>query len=200
MASGSPSKAVALATILMTVFTLVQLRVVPSVKAGTVESNRSDGGDAIEQRHYVAYSLNAAEASVRKAQRDHSDFRQDRGLYGLGGMSRPKALFFDPTTNDWILLGERSIDGGDLTLDDFAVALRTRFLYPDSDPGVTIDPVLPTGGSLHSRVDWDLVKRQNVRFFGSLKNTRFGQTCYEADWLMKRIGLGLETLPSMSRA
>ena len=189
MASRSLAKSVLLATILVTAFSMLQLRVVRSVKA------QSDGGGATEQRHYVAYSLRAAEASVRKAQQDHADFRQDHRLYGLGGMSRPKAIFFDSGTKDWILLGERSNDAGDLTLDDFAVALRTRFLYPDTDPGVTIEPTLPGGLAPDRPEDLDLVKRQTVSFFGSLKNTRFGQTCYDADWLMKRVELGLETLP-----
>ena len=32
-------------------------------------------------------------------------------------------------------------------------------------------------------------------FAGGIENTHFGQVCYEANWLMKKIGLGLEKLP-----
>lgn len=34
-----------------------------------------------------------------------------------------------------------------------------------------------------------------MRFFGGIENTHFGQVCYEADWLMKRISFALEQVP-----
>ena len=36
---------------------------------------------------------------------------------------------------------------------------------------------------------------QEVRFFGGIEGTHFGQVCYEADWLMKKIAFGLEKVP-----
>lgn len=69
-----------------------------------------------------------------------------------------------------------------LTLDDWVVSLRSRFIYSDDDPGVSIDP----------REDLKNATGQDVRFFAGVENTRFGNTCLEADWLMKKIGMGLE--------
>ncbi|MGH9427854.1 MAG: tetratricopeptide repeat protein, partial [Terriglobia bacterium] len=57
---------------------------------------------------------------------------------------------------------------------------------------MTIDPVCPQGNKKEGCRDYT---RQEVRFFGGIENTHFGQVCYEADWLMKRIGLALEKLP-----
>jgi tetratricopeptide (TPR) repeat protein len=82
-------------------------------------------------------------------------------------------------------VGERDPKSSVLTLDDWVAALRARFIHAGEDPGVTIDP----------RGDGQLATRQDVRFFGGVEDTHFGQVCYEADWLMKQIGLGLEKLP-----
>jgi TPR repeat protein len=151
-----------------------------------------------EQRHYIAFSLKAAESRIRQAFNDQSDFRRDRELYGLGGMTKPKAIFFDAVTKDWILLGERSTEAGELTLDDLTVALRTRYRYPDTDPGVTIEPTVSGEKDVMDKPkDWGHAKSLRVVFLGSLKDTRFGQTCYEADWLMKRVALGIETLSNV---
>lgn len=83
-----------------------------------------------------------------------------------------------------------------LTLDDWVAALKARFLHGEKDPGVTIDPV-PSKACLKAGLKEGCrdATRQEVRFFGGIEDTRFGQVCYEADWLMKKIGLALEQLP-----
>ena len=43
--------------------------------------------------------------------------------------------------NDLILVEEQRTDVGELTLDDLAVMLRSRFIYARMDPGVSINPV-----------------------------------------------------------
>jgi TPR repeat protein len=198
MSCGATSRSRATCATSFALSALLQLLVAPLLVAATGDLKQGNGG-ATEQRHYVAFSLKTAEAMVQKAQQNHIDFRQDHALFGLGGMSRPKAIFFDPETKDWILLGERSSEPGDLTLDDFAVAMRTRFRYTNTDPGVTIEPIAPGEGTtnLAQPPEYRTATRQQVKFYGSLQNTRFGLTCYEADWLMKRIGLGLEKLPNV---
>jgi TPR repeat protein len=194
---GKASKSLVSCAATFAICAMVQLFLVSFGNAGTGDLQQNASGTVTEQRHFVAFSLKTAEALVRKAQQDHTDFRQDRVLFGLGGMSKPKALFFESQTNDWILLGERSGDAGDLTLDDLAVALRTRVENPTIDPGVTIEPIAPGEENAEtSPKDWNLATRQQVEFRGSLKDTRFGLTCYEADWLMKRMDLGLEKLPN----
>lgn len=151
-----------------------------------------------ETKTFVAYSMKVAQARVEAAVKSGEDFRKKQpDLYYLGGITKPWALVVDSKNGDWILLGERDQKSSVLTLDDWIVALRARFVHPEKDPGVTIDPrlcdeCLKAGkkeGCSH-------FKRQDVRFFGGIENTHFGQVCYEADWLMKRIGLGIEKLPT----
>ena len=117
-------------------------------------------------------------------------------LYYLGVITKPWAVVLDTENNDWILVGERDPKSSVLTLDDWVVALRARFIYPDKDPGVTIDP-RPCKACMKSgkKEGCSNYTKQDVRFFGGIEDTHFGQVCYEADWLMKKIGLSLEKLP-----
>lgn len=150
-----------------------------------------------ETKTLVAYSMRVAQTRVEEAVKAGQDFRKKQPeLYYMGGITKPWAVVLDAETDDWILLGERDPKCSVLTLDDWVVALRARFIYPDRDPGVTIDP----------RACGECVKvgkakscshheHQDVRFFGGIENTHFGQVCFEADWLMKQIVLGLTRLP-----
>jgi tetratricopeptide (TPR) repeat protein len=137
-------------------------------------------------KHLVAYSIRSALDVVKKTQEAHTDFRaSDPATRYLGGINQPMALLCDSETGDWILIGERNPKTSPITFDDFVVAVRAHFLFGPKDPGVTIDP----------RGSMDGATIQDVKFFGGIENTAFGQTCYEADWLMKRIGMKLEVLP-----
>jgi tetratricopeptide (TPR) repeat protein len=139
-----------------------------------------------EVKTFVSYSINASEKQVKRALAAGEDFRKTApAMFLLGGITRPVAVVYDSTTEDWILVGERDPKSGILTLDDWVVALRARFLHSDRDPGCTIDP----------RGSADTATMQEVRFFGGIERTHFGEVCFEADWLMKRIGLGLERVP-----
>ena len=108
----------------------------------------------------------------------------------MGGINKPKGLIWDPLAKDWILFGELLPANTRLTIDDLAVALRARFNYPKEDPGVTIDPVWATFSEGAQTIVQ--LSHQEVRFFGPLQDTAFGTTCFDADWLMKRISAGLE--------
>ncbi|GEM_PF-594365 len=159
---------------------------------------------AQEKKTFVAFSMKVAQARVEQAVKQGVDWRKkEPDLFYLGGITKPLAVVLDAKTGDWILVGERDpkssmlIGERDpkssvLTLDDWVVALRARFIHGEKDPGVTIDPLCPKGDKKEGCRDYT---RQKVRFFGGIENTRFGQVCYESDWLMKRIGLGLERLP-----
>ena len=84
--------------------------------------------------------MKVAQARVEEAMRNGEDFRKKQpDLYYLGGITKPWAVVLDTETNDWILVGERDPKSSILTLDDWVVALRARFIHPDKDPGVTID-------------------------------------------------------------
>lgn len=140
----------------------------------------------VESKHFFAYSLNQAFQRIKSAQTANKDFRQtDPALYYLGGITKPWSVVIDAESGDWILVGERDKKSAILTLDDLVVALRARFVHGSRDPGVTIDP----------RGETEAAIKQDVRFFGGIENTQFGQVCYEADWLMKKIGLKLELVP-----
>ncbi len=145
------------------------------------------------KRTFYAYSMGMAQARVEQAIKEGIDFRKKQpDLFYLGGITRPLAVVLDTSSNDWILVGEHDPKSSALTLDDWVAALRARFIHSDKDPGVTIDPVC---AEKTPRDDCRDYIGQEVRFFAGIENTHFGQVCYEADWLMKRIALGLEQLP-----
>ena len=86
---------------------------------------------AQETKTFVAYSMKVAQARVEDAMRKGEDFRKKQpDLYYLGGITKPWAVVLDTETNDWILVGERDPKSSILTLDDWVVALRARFIYP----------------------------------------------------------------------
>jgi tetratricopeptide (TPR) repeat protein len=151
---------------------------------------------AQQRKSFTAVSLGAAQRLVQQAVAEHRDFRrQDKDVYQLAGITRPLAIVLDRDHGDWVLVGERDLGAAILTLDDLAVALRARFLHPTQDPGVTIDPVPCEACRKAGRADQcQHVTTQAVRFFGGVGGTHFGRVCFEADWLMKRISLGLDKL------
>jgi tetratricopeptide (TPR) repeat protein len=149
-----------------------------------------------ETKTFVAFSMTAAQTKIESSIKAGQDFRKAQlDLYHLGGITKPLAVVLDKDSGDWIIVGERDVNSSILTLDDWAVALRARFLYADRDPGVTIDSQVSTPSiKPGSPESYKSATLQTVRFFGGVEKTHFGQVCYEADWLMKRVGLGLEKL------
>jgi tetratricopeptide (TPR) repeat protein len=139
-----------------------------------------------EKKIFVAFSMKEAQERMETALLQGQDFREQVDLFYLGGISKPTAIVYEPESDDWILVGERDEKSSILTLDDWVVALRARFLHGDEDPGVTIEP---GEDAFHAT-------RQSVRFFGGVEKTNFGKVCLDADWLMKKIGLGLENVPT----
>lgn len=133
-------------------------------------------------KDFVAFSMKNAEKQIEEAIRNGNDFRKNLPeVYYLGGISKPWAVLYDERQKDWVLIGERDHENTALTLDDWVVALKARFLYPDEDPGVSIDP----------RIDSLADINQLVRFMGGISNTRFGEIAFEADWQMKKLGMNL---------
>jgi tetratricopeptide (TPR) repeat protein len=152
--------------------------------AATVLASKLNAEEAT--KHYVAYSMATAGDVVRKAVARGVDFRVKEAVtYFLGGITKPFVFLCGNADSDWILIGEREAKIPALTLDDLVVAIRAGFIYTDHFPGVTIDP---RGGG-------DGATIQDVRFFGGVEGTAFGQTCFDADLLMKKVGMNLEVLP-----
>lgn len=151
----------------------------------------------LETKTFVAYSMKVAQERVEAAGKAGENFRKKQpDLYYLSGITKPWAVVIDANNSDWILVGERDPKSSVLTLDDWVTALRARFIHPKEDPGVTIDP-RPCEECIMAgkKEGCSHYTKQDVRFFAGIENTHLGQVCYEADWLMKKIGLGLEKLP-----
>jgi hypothetical protein len=136
---------------------------------------------ATETKGFVAFSMRVVEERVKAAMGAGTDFgHKEPDLFYSGGITKPWGLVVDSASADWILFGERDPKGSVLTLDDWVTALRARIVQ-SKHPGVTVD----------SRSDPN-AQVQDVRFFGGVENTHVGQVRFDADWLVKRIGLGLE--------
>jgi hypothetical protein len=134
---------------------------------------------------YVAFSLKVAE---RKIMSDRN-WRSSE-VFDLGGLTAIKGLVIDRETGDIILVGEKDPNRAPLTLDDFVVALRARFIY-NQWPVVSIDPNEET----------EKTGMQTVRYEGGIQETQFGEDLYVADYNLKRIGIGfsptgVENVPS----
>ena len=132
---------------------------------------------------YVAFSLKVAEERIVSTPKD-KDFRKTHPeVFTLGGITKIRGLVYDRKNKDVILVGERDPERSILTLDDFVVALRARFIH-GKWPLVSIDPT----------PDTKKTNMQIVRFEGGIENTQFGQDLFDADYRLKQIGMGL--LPS----
>ena len=132
---------------------------------------------------YVAFSLKVAQERIVSTPKD-KDFRKAHPeVFTIGGITAIRGLVYDRKNEDVILVGERDPERSILTLDDFVVALRARFIH-GKWPLVSIDPTPET----------EKTQMQIVRFEGGIENTQFGQDLFDADYRLKKIGMGL--LPS----
>ncbi|MBM4093259.1 MAG: tetratricopeptide repeat protein, partial [Planctomycetes bacterium] len=139
-------------------------------------------------KQYVAFSLQAARKQLETAagrgdaaQRPASPNASgvDPEVACLGGITSVRGLVVDPKTGDAIVVGQYVPGCQRLTLDDLAVTLRARFVHGQW-PVVSIDPPATRQEPAY----------HNVRFEGGVRDTAFGLTLYEADYLLKKIGLG----------
>jgi len=133
--------------------------------------------------------MKIAQERVEKDLMMGKDFRKSSpDVYFLGGITKPLAMVYDSIMLDWILVGECDPSLTVLTLDDWIVALISRFIHSERNPGVTIDP-------RDAPLD---TSNQDIKYFGGIENTNFGKVCFKADWLMKKIGMGIQKLSNES--
>lgn len=133
-----------------------------------------------EAKTFIAFSLKAAEAKIKKAQEQGQDFHKAcPEVCHLGYMTKPIGLVFEPVSADTIIIGERN-NAGRLMLDDFVSALRALRLY-GKYPAITIDP---EGGNPQAK--WHI-----VNMAGGIEHSRFGRVFFESDYLLKKIALNL---------
>ncbi|HAV42563.1 TPA: hypothetical protein DCX15_00900, partial [bacterium] len=129
---------------------------------------------------YVAFSLKVAQERITSTSKGRDYRILYPEVFTLDGITAVRGLVYDRKTKDTILIGENDKSRATLTLDDFAVALRARFIH-GKWPLVSIDPTEET-------------KRTNmqiVRFEGGIEDTQFGQDLFDADYRLKKVGMGL---------
>src|SRR5882724_1703547 len=144
-------------------------------------------------KQIIAFSMREAQ-QVGKISSEGSDLSTTHPeVFFLGGITWPWAVVLDSETHDLILVGERDPEHSILTLDDWIVAIRARFLFPEADPGVTLMPTVEDCDRVH--ILECLLRPHHVEFFAGIDGTEFGATCLAADVLLKRISLGLEPIP-----
>ena len=142
----------------------------------------------------------------------------------LGGITRLQYVFVYPDEHDIVIGGpaeEWKTQGGPLNafgktsgrpvlhLEDLVVALRTAYEGNGRPFGCKIDPD-PDSVAKAQRVAEEFARRprkqrmaalaaalgpQRVSVFGTMEDTRFAFVCVAADYLMKRMALGLDRTP-----
>ncbi len=87
---------------------------------------------------------------------------------------------FDASTGQIVLFGPQERYLPQVDLDDLAVAVKSVYGFGNDaqDPGISIDPSPETPGQM------------KVRYDGATANTSFGQTIFEADYLLKCLVVG----------
>ncbi|MCK4303629.1 MAG: hypothetical protein KAY24_05260 [Candidatus Eisenbacteria sp.] len=125
---------------------------------------------------YTCFSMKAAQAAIQSPHSILSDEVQE-----LGFITYPMGAMIDTTNQDLILIGRQRTDLPPLFLDDLVTQMRGLISHGNAEPpGVSIDP--DTIGDSN---------RQVVTYFAGIGGSRFGRVCFEADYLLKRMTLGL---------
>lgn len=117
---------------------------------------------------------------------------------GLGGVSLNKTLTllnsvdnikgaaYDPKKGEIVLVGAGTV-ALPIDMDDLVVAVRT--VYSVDTDGYSIDPrVSFDAGNTAFLIDG----KMKVRFSGATRNTAFGQILYDADYILKKLGQGVD--------
>lgn len=133
--------------------------------------------DNLHASEYVAFSLKVAQEGIVSTLRGEDYCKLYPEVFTFGGITAVRDLVYDRQTGDIILVGERILERAVLTLDDFVVALRARFILAKWPLGI-IDPIEET-------------EIQIVRLEGGIEDTQFGEDLFDANYRLKRMGIGL---------
>ncbi len=114
----------------------------------------------------------------------------------MGSITDVMGAVYDSDAGQIILLGESNKALPPMDFDDLAVAVRAIYglggLAPE-DPGISIDWNEKNTKKV-KKEKYDHLAPMPVRYFGRTANTRFGQTLFEADRLLKCFTLGIDNI------
>jgi RHS repeat-associated protein len=102
-----------------------------------------------------------------------------------GDLGTISGAVYDPDRQVLVLLGDEQATGPSLRAEDLAVALRLVYGPNPQDPQFTLDPADP------KNVNGKWLKAVYIPE-QVLAGTAFGQTMFEADWLLKQYAFGVE--------
>jgi len=146
--------------------------------------------DTPQAAEYIAFSLKVAQKKILTTPKDKSYRKTHPEVFNLAGITKIKGFVYNRSTSDVILVGMRDPECAILTLDDFVVALRARFIHGKC-PLVTIDRSPET----------EKMQLYVVHFEGGIENTQFAKDLLNAYCLLIRlaysyISTGLEGVKS----
>lgn len=123
---------------------------------------------------FRAFSLKAAQARLQRGAGDDPELRQ------IAHITRIAGFVYDAEAHDIILVGQAFDDEAPITLDHFAVAIRSSLIHHEW-PKVSIDATAETRAT----------GLQAVRFAGHVEDSQYGLELLRADIVLKEMGLGL---------
>ena len=119
---------------------------------------------------------------------DYGGVSLNKTLTLLNEMDEVRGAAYDPKKGEVVFVTEGIVPLElQIDMDDLVVAARSVFGVDESgiqrDPAVSFDD--PTGLGLQTGL-------HEVRFEGATRNTQFGQIMYEADYILKKLGQGVD--------
>ena len=114
----------------------------------------------------------------------YSGVTLNKTLTLLNDVDKIRGATYDPVRGEVVFVGEGTIPVDEqIDMDDLVVALQSVFLM-QQDPGITFYTA-DTARAYQTGL-WD------VTYSGNVRNRQFGQTLFDADYLLKQLSLGID--------
>ncbi|MFC1747384.1 Ig-like domain-containing protein [Pseudomonadota bacterium] len=114
----------------------------------------------------------------------------DKTLHLLGNQDITGAAF-DPKSGQLVFISEGTVSGEtQVVMDDLVVAARAVLGFGRDYKGDSQDPSVSFSSHDWARTDVD--GKMNVDLSGGLNNTVFGKAMYDADYILKKLGQGVD--------
>lgn len=109
----------------------------------------------------------------------------DKSLTLLNEIDNIEAAAYDSATGEIVLVGQGTVPIDErIELDDLVVAVKSIYGL-GTVPGITFYTDEPRS-AIYQRGEW------GVTYLGATQDTAFGQILYDADFLLKQLGLGID--------